>query len=66
MVGESARLLEALRVGMQTLGSVFGDQQQFSGLDAGAPVTGHGVRLHDYGHPGCHGEVGCGPARLRR
>ena len=54
----SARLLEAPRVGVQALGTVLGDQQQFSGLDAGVAVAGYHVRLHDYRHPGCQHELG--------
>src|SRR5947209_18586048 len=63
----SARLLEALRVAVQALGAVLGDQQQFSGLDAGVPVAGYHVRLHDHCHPGCQHELGPGqrPARGR-
>ena len=63
----SARLLQAWRAGVQALGAVPGDQQQFSGLHAGAAVAGHHVRLHDHRHPGGQREPGRGqrPARGR-
>jgi hypothetical protein len=63
----SAGLLEALGEGVQPLGSLLGDEEQFSGLDAGVPVAGNDVGLYHQGHPGRQGEAGCGyrPARGR-
>lgn len=55
----SAHLLESLRVAVQALGSVIGDQQQFASLDPGPPVAGHDVGLYDHGHPGGQREAGC-------
>jgi hypothetical protein len=43
------RLAGGAGVGTQAPGSMFGDQESFSGLDASLPVAGHDAGLHWFG-----------------